>query len=245
MKESGKSRERPARGAEAPALDVVVPVYDEDPSVVAQTIAAIDAALDGRWTYRVVIVDDGSPRPVAPLSSWGPHVTLVRHPKNQGYGRALKTGIEKGAAPWIAIVDADGSYPVGDIRLLVQKMSCCDMAVGARTGPVVMETPARAAVKRLFNRAASLVAGVPVRDLNSGMRVFSRDLCESVWSKLPDGFSFTSTITMWAILGGWRMETIPINYYRRVGESSLNPVRAAISMSLLLARLACARRVRK
>ena len=81
------------------------------------------------------------------------------------------------------------------------------------------------------------MAGCPIADLNSGMRVFTRDLCDSVWGLLQAGFSFTSTITMGAVLGGYRLENHPINYYKRVGKSSIKPLRDTVRFFLIVARL--------
>lgn len=229
-----------------PDIDVVIPVYNESPEVVRGTVAGIEASLAGRGNYRIILVDDGSSPPCdGHCPDWGPSVTVVRHEKNRGYGRALKTGIEKGRAPLIAIIDADGSYPAGDMARLAEKMDASDMVVGTRNGPVVEEFPLRAFLKRGLNLAASVLTGSPITDLNSGMRVFSRELCLLFWDHYPEGFSFTSTITMGAVFGSFRVTNVPINYYRRVGQSSVRLLRDSFLMAIKLIRLTYVFRFRK
>jgi len=229
-----------------PDIDVVIPVYNESPEVVRQTVAGIEGSLAGRGNYRIILVDDGSsPHCVARCPDWRAAVTVVRHEKNRGYGRALKTGIENGRAPLIAIIDADGSYPACDMARLVERMNASDMVVGTRNGPVVEEFAFRAFLKKGLNLAASVLTGTRITDLNSGMRVFSRELCLLFWDHYPEGFSFTSTITMGAVLGGFRVTDVPINYYRRVGQSSVRLIRDSLLMALKLLRLTYVFRFRK
>lgn len=219
-------------------LDVVVPVYNESAGVVHDTVGALLDCLAPWGDFRIIIVDDGSDAPpVTAHECWGPRVTVVRHEKNRGYGRALKTGIEEGSAPLIAIIDADGSYPASDMLRLLSKMPGNDMVVGTRNGRVVEEFPFRAFLKRGLNLAATVLTAERIVDLNSGMRIFKRSLCEKFWPHYPEGFSFTSTITMGAVCGGHRVACVPINYYRRVGQSSVKLVEDSILMAVKLMRL--------
>ncbi|MBI5845468.1 MAG: glycosyltransferase family 2 protein [Deltaproteobacteria bacterium] len=227
-----------------PGLDVIIPVYNESGEVVRQTVDGVKFSLAKRGSFRIIVVDDGSSAPCL-LQCPDPLVTVVRHEKNRGYGRALKTGIENGSAPLIAIIDADGSYPAGDMARLAELMNVSDMVVGTRNGPVVEEFPLRVFLKRGLNLAASILTGSPITDLNSGMRVFSRELCLRFWDHYPEGFSFTSTITMGAVFGGFRVTNVPINYYRRVGQSSVRLLRDSFLMAVKLIRLTYVFRFRK
>ena len=118
-------------------LDVIVPVYNEDDAVVLGTVQRVLAAFRGEpdLALRVIVVDDGSRRPLDPaLFRDTPAVTVLRHDFNRGYGSALKGGIKAGQSPWIGIVDADGTYPVEDLARLYRQMEGQDMATAVRTG---------------------------------------------------------------------------------------------------------------
>ena len=220
------------------SLDIVVPVYNEDIGVVKKIVTSLQTIFPDREQARIIIVDDGSDESylLEEIKEWE-GVLLCKHPVNMGYGQALKTGILSGSAPLIAIVDADGSYPVESLAALVKEMAECDMALGIRTGSVVKIPFLRRAPKQFLNLFASYLSGTHIADLNSGMRVFSRDLCYYFWGLLPKRFSFTSTMTMGAVMGGFRVKEKPIDYYKRVGNSSIQPIRDTIRFMKILIRL--------
>lgn len=220
-------------------LAVVIPVYNESWEVAARTVAAVHAAFAGQGgSPRVVVVDDGS-RAEFQLEklSGRDDCILVRHELNRGYGAALKTGVLATDAPYIAIIDADGTYPVDQLPVLWGMMDYQDMVVGVRTGEVSQIPLLRRMPKWCLNRFASYMARRPIPDLNSGMRIFSRELCYYLWGLFPNGFSFTSTITMGALLGGFRVRNQPINYFKRIGSSSIHPIKDTIRFFNIVARL--------
>lgn len=213
-----------------PPVDVVIPVFNEELSVVQTTVDSVRSSFDPAVNLTIIVVDDGS-EPAYNLEDLRQDagIMLVRHELNRGYGAALKTGILSGSAPMVAITDADGTYPVERLPQLVDEMIDADMVVGIRTGEISEIPLLRRLPKQLFNYLASYISGTRIRDLNSGMRVFSRELCNQYWGVLPSGFSFVSTMTMGATLGGYRIRDLPINYYKRTGKSSIRPFRDTIN----------------
>lgn len=225
-------------GAWMQPLDIVIPVYNEGVDVVRSTVSAVREALADRQAVSIIVVDDGS-APEFSLDALGDDdgIVLVRHETNRGYGSALKSGIRAGSAPWIAIIDADETYPAESLPELVDAMDGADMVVGVRTGSVREIPWLRRVPKQMLNSLASYMAGVRIRDLNSGMRVFTRNLCYQLWGMLPRGFSFTSTMTMGAHLSGQLVRERPIDYYKRVGSSSIRPIRDTIKFAHIIVRM--------
>ena len=133
----------------------------------------------------IILVDDGSDEQYS-LTLEKERIIFVQHEVNRGYGAALKSGILKGSAPWIGITDADGSYPVEKLALFVQYMDGYDMVVGIRSGPI-REIPW---VRRLPKamRIFALFGCVRIKDVNSGLRIFSRDFRYHLWGLFPSGF---------------------------------------------------------
>ena len=218
------------------AVSIIVPVFNEE-GAIASTIAAIDATMraEGR-EYEVLVVDDGSTDGTARVLS-GASARVVRHRANRGYGASLKTGLRATTHPLVAILDADGTYPIGRLPDLLARSADADMVVGARTGASVHVPAMRRPVKWMLTRVANLLSGHRIPDLNSGMRVFRRDLAMRFFGLYPDGFSFTSTITLASHINGYRVEYVPIDYYRRTGASSIRPVRDTLNFLLLIVRM--------
>jgi glycosyltransferase involved in cell wall biosynthesis len=218
-------------------FDIVIPVYNEGIAVVRSTIAALEATFRGNQPT-IIIVDDGSDKSFG-LDSLANdrRITFVQHSTNRGYGAALKTGILSGTGEIIGIIDADGTYPVAEFPTLLQQMENQDMVIGVRTGKVREIPWLRRFPKRMLNILASYMSGSKISDLNSGMRIFRRDLAYYLWNFFPTGFSFTSTITMGAIMGGFRIKEQSINYYKREGQSSIHPIKDTVRFFRLICRL--------
>ena len=217
-------------------VSIIVPVYNEE-GAIAATLTAIDATMrEAGRPFEVLVVDDGSTDATARvLAETG--VAVVRHRANRGYGAALKTGIRATSHPLIAILDADGTYPIARLPELVALADEADMVVGARTGGSVHVPALRRPVKWLLTRVANLLSGHRIPDLNSGMRVFRREVALRFFGLYPDGFSFTSTITLASHINGYRVEYVPIDYYRRTGASSIRPIRDTLNFFLLIVRM--------
>jgi glycosyltransferase involved in cell wall biosynthesis len=204
-------------------ISVVIPVYNEEDGVdkVVDQVHAVMVATGE--PYEVIAVDDGSSDRSGQILAARTDITLVTHPENGGYGRALKSGIAAARGEWIAILDADATYPVGALTSLLAGREPYDMVVGARVGSRNISFPRRVgqSVMRLLVQALTRVR---VPDLNSGLRIFRRQLAEEFWGLLPDGFSFTTTITVAALSAQRRVRYVAIDYHKRVGKSSINPI---------------------
>jgi glycosyltransferase involved in cell wall biosynthesis len=217
-------------------VSVIVPVYNEEASI-GDTLARLHEVLTASARpYEIVVVDDGSTDLTATKLE-GAAAVLVRHAANRGYGAALKSGLRASAHPTLAIVDADGTYPIERLPELLSRLEHADMVVGARTGSVVRVPLLRRPMKWVLTRIANVLSGHRIPDLNSGLRVFRRELAQRFAGLFPDGFSFTSTITLASHINGYRVEYVPIDYYRRTGASSIRPVRDSFGFFLLILRM--------
>ncbi len=96
-----------------------------------------------------------------------------------------------------------------------------DKVVGVRQGPGASFPILRRPGKILVGGLANFLTGRRIPDLNSGMRVMRRGLVEDTFHLLPDGFSFTTTLTLAALTNRRGVAWEPIPYAPRVGPSTL------------------------
>jgi glycosyltransferase involved in cell wall biosynthesis len=208
-----------------PAVTIVIPAYNEERAIVS-SIGAVERALNSsEWKYEIIVVDDGSTDATANLASQL-GVEVVRLGANHGYGAALKAGIARAKFDWVAIIDADGTYPATALPKLLEYAQSNDMVVGARIGACVQDAFARRPAKWLLRKLAGLLAGQAIPDLNSGLRVMRKSLVHQFAGILPSGFSFTTTITLSAICRGYSVAYVPIDYFKRIGRSKIKPFHA-------------------
>lgn len=218
-------------------ISVVIPALNEEESI-GEELRKIKETMDrAGMEYEIIVVDDGSTDNTARIVEEFGYVELIRHDANRGYGEALKTGIRKARNETVVVTDADGTYPVEVIPELCQHMVEYEMVVGARTGPVVRIPFLRRPAKWFLGRVASYLAERRIPDLNSGLRVFKKDVVLHYFPILPPGFSFTMTITLAMITNGHPVKYVPINYHERKGRSKIRPIRDTMSFLLLIIRV--------
>jgi glycosyltransferase involved in cell wall biosynthesis len=220
-------------------VTVVVPAYNEEKGIegVVERLCSLDLGVP---TTILVVNDgstDGTSAKLEALKERFPALRVVEHRHNRGYGAALKTGFGLATTDVVVITDADGTYPVDRIPDLLERIDAgFDMAIGARVGADVhiplIRRPAKAALRHL----ASFLAGSTIPDLNSGLRAFRRDFVLEYRPILPNGFSFTTTITLAAMTNGHPVDYLKINYAHRSGSSKIRPIRDTLGFTALIIR---------
>ena len=169
-----------------PAVSVVVPVRNERDNI-APLLAEIAAALDGRWAFEVVYVDDGSTDgsadELARLRMLHPWLRQVRHAKSCGQSSAVRTGVQAARGDMIATIDGDGQNDPAFIPAMLNVLEQGAPRVGLVAGQRVGRKAS--GFKKLQSRIANGVRGAVLRDgtrdTGCGLKAFRRD----VFLRLP------------------------------------------------------------
>jgi glycosyltransferase involved in cell wall biosynthesis len=219
---------------------VIIPVYNEDQAI-ADTVQRLQAICwqMPRYRFEIICINDGSTDRSAEILADLRGITVLTHSVNRGYGAALRTGLDYCTQDWVFITDADGTYPLEDLTHLLQSAeSGLDMVVGSRAGAGIARSPLRRLARWILREMVHGLTGVMVPDLNSGMRIFRRSLYTEFRHLLPLGFSFTTTLTVASLYAGRKVRYIPVDYQRRIGRSSIKPVKDFFGFVVLIVRLA-------
>ncbi len=204
-------------------MTVIIPVYNEKDAV-KEVISSIKELLDfNKILYEIITVNDGSSDSSREVLSAIDGIKLINHPYNKGYGAALKTGIKNAKYDYICIIDADNTYPVKAIIEMYSFVGEYDMIVGARIGANVDIPFQKKYAKIIITKLANYLVGSKIPDLNSGLRIFKKEIALINLNILPSGFSFTTTITCATMTGDYFVKFYPIDYFKRTGESKIRP----------------------
>jgi len=232
----GKDALKVVKGLQGMSLSVVIPAYNEE-GAVRQTVEEVRAALAPTGIpYEIIVVDDGSEDNTR-QEAMDAGATVDFNQVNSGYGASLKRGVKRTQYEYVAILDADGTYPA---HYLPEMLAMCrdqDMIVGDRGGAMRNVPLIRRPAKWFLNRFASFLAERRLNDLNSGLRVFRKSELVPFLPLLPQNFSFTTTITLCMSHNGKRMVYTPIEYGKRVGKSKIKPI-DFINFLILILRIA-------
>jgi dolichol-phosphate mannosyltransferase len=198
---------------------LVVPTLNEEeglPSVLA------DARKLGVET---LVLDAGSQDRTREIAGeYDVPVVTVSRGKARGWREFLASKDFNG---WnrLAMVDGDGTYDLDALPLMAA--SSADMVVGLRRG-IPGETPRiRAVGARALSLIASITTGARCPDLLSGMRVIRVERLRQVTLR-SNGFELETELTIEFVRRGFRVDWIPVNYRRRMGNSKLNPLREGV-----------------
>jgi glycosyltransferase involved in cell wall biosynthesis len=215
-------------------VSIVIPAYNEENGITAGIREVLEVMQSSGYEFEVLVVDDGSQDKTAELAKAEEGVRVVELPENQGYGAALKAGIRRTRYETIVITDADGTYPARHIPELLVYSDDYDMVVGSRTGANVAAPLVRKPAKWFLRKLASYLAGRPIPDLNSGLRVMKKSLIRRFVHLLPSGFSFTTTITLASLCSGSLVKYVSIDYLERIGKSKIRPSHAFDFLLLII-----------
>ncbi len=200
-------------------ITVVIPAKNEEKTVV-ETISQVRGALEG-VEHEIIVVDDGSQDATAECARTAT-ARVISHPHNLGYGGALKTGIRAANHDTIIITDADGTYPNEQIPLLLKEYEKgFDMVVGARTGQHYRESIVKSPLRMILKLLVEYTTGSKVPDVNSGLRIFSRQKTLPYFNHLCNTFSFTTSLTLAYMMNSLFVSYVPISYHMRTGTTKV------------------------
>lgn len=217
-------------------ITFIIPCYNEPPEVLHDTIEKLITSL-GRASdlnYDIIVVNDGSTKYSYP-EYHDKNVKFISHTRKKGYGASIMTGISYAQYNWIGIMDADGTYPVEYFSELIKFTDAGDMIIGKRSWKdieLIKRPP-----KFILQKLAGFLANRDIQDLNSGMRLFKRNIAEKHARIFPNGFSFTSTLTMICLTHFYDVNYVEIPYSKRIGSSKIRPIKDTFRFFTLVLRL--------
>ena len=218
-------------------ISVVIPMYNEEVAI-ADELDGIRRTMDGLGLpYEVIVVDDGCTDQSVEIVRRFSDVILIQHSCNRGTGAARTTGIKAARGEVVVMIDADGTYPheaIGPMIDEVERGSA--MVIGARKQERGTVRWLRTPTKWFIRQLASYLTATRIPDLNSGMRVFRRDLALTYTGLLPNTHSWVSTITIAFLSDGHPVTWYPIEYFPRKGKSKFHPLRDTYNYLSLVVR---------
>ncbi|TAJ98904.1 MAG: glycosyltransferase family 2 protein [Chloroflexota bacterium] len=208
--------------ARVPALSYFFPAHNEEANLrglVDEALATLPTLAEA---FEVVIVDDGSrdatPQIADELAAADPRVRAAHHPRNLGYGAALRTGFGAARHELIAFTDGDRQFRVADIGRLTARFAegGADVVVGyriKRADPLVRTLYAKA--YRLANR---IFFGLRVTDVDCACKLFRRDALTGINVESGGAF-FSAELLIKLRASGRTVVEVGVPHYPRTAGS--------------------------
>lgn len=170
----------PSAGA-APAVSIVVPVRNEAGNV-APLIAEIAAALDGRWAFEIIYVNDGSTDAtgdkLSELMQTRAYLRQLKHAQSAGQSAAVRSGVRAARGAIVATLDGDGQNNPAFIPDLIATIEKSDGRIGLVAGQRVgrKDTGFKKFQSRVANTVRNGILRDGTRDTGCGLKAFRRDV---------------------------------------------------------------------
>ena len=162
----------------SPDISVVVPVFDEEGAAPALA-REIATAFAGR-NIEIIFVDDasrdGTLAVLSALKAELPQLRVLRHRKNSGQSRAIRTGVMAARAPVIVTLDGDGQNDPADGPALVDALMAGgpDLALVGGERTKRQDSQAKKVASRLGNGVRKRLLGDAANDTGCGLKAFRR-----------------------------------------------------------------------
>jgi len=211
-------------------LSVVIPAHEEA-DVIAPTLREVTATLiEHRIDYEVVVVDDaskdGTAEVVARVAAADERVRCIRNPHPNGFGYAVRAGLEAFSGDAVAVMMADGSDDPEDLVLYYRVLEAgYDCAFGSRFMPgatVSGYPPLKLAINRVVNFGIRGLFRHGYNDTTNAFKAYRREVIEQIAPLLSPHFNLTVEMPLKAVVRGFSYAIVPTSWRdRTAGDSKL------------------------
>src|SRR4051794_17905069 len=203
--------------AKPAGLSVFFPAYNDSGTIASMVIRAVQAASALTPDYEVVVGDDGSgdatPQILDELARTYPHVRVVHHPSNRGYGGALQTGFRSATKELIFYTDGDAQYDPAELADLWNSLTAeADLVNGykiSRSDPLH-----RVVIGRLYHYIVATMFGLSVRDVDCDFRLMRRSIFDRIELHKTSGVICLEMMKKIED-AGFRIVEVPVHHYHR------------------------------
>lgn len=211
-------------------LSIVIPACDEEVSIAPTVLAIAERLQQEAIDYEIICVDDastdGTADAIERLAEDDPRVIYVASPYKNGFGLAVRAGLENFTGDAVAIMMADQSDHPNDLvayfRLLQAGYDC---AFGSRfmPGGAAIDYPtAKLIINRLVNFGIRVLFRHGYDDTTNAFKAYRREVVDSVQPLLSHHFNLTVELPLKAIVRGNSYAVVPISWRNRAdGRSKL------------------------
>lgn len=203
-------------------ISIIIPVYNEE-----KTISKILKDLPKNNDIEIIVIDDHSKDNSVKeieIVKKEQDITLLRHKKNQGYGRAILMGIKNSKGNIIVTMDSDGQHRPEDIYSLVKPIleRNADFTIGSRyLGSYYYNLPLSTRLGEvIIEKLIQIFYGQKIKNNQNGFRAFDRRMLHIFDDIHYQGYAFATELILKAKIYGYIIKECPISVYNREYGSS-------------------------
>jgi glycosyltransferase involved in cell wall biosynthesis len=202
-------------------ISIVLPAFNEEANIRQAVEHASDVAGRLFADHEIIVVDDGSTDGTASIVEQvrdeDPRVRLVQHPRNRGYGEAVRTGFQAAELDLVFLTDADLQFDLNELELFLPWIDHVDVIAGYRRQR--QDPPIRRFTAMVWNWIVRVLFYVPVRDIDCAFKLFRRDVFDRVDLSAVGAMVSTELMVKLGRLGAGVVE-IGVTHHPRVAGTA-------------------------
>lgn len=234
-----------SEGTHHPALTVVIPAYNEERRLGASLGRIVEYLRLREPSWEILVVDDGSrdrtaavvEEAAAAMVSEGlppGSLRLLKQPRNQGKGAALRGGVLGSRGEWILLTDADLSTPIDELETLEARRDDADVILGSRAvegSRITQRQPVyRELMGKTFNVIIRLLGLTSARDTQCGFKLIRGDVARGLFPRfVVDRFAYDVELVWMARRSGYRVVEVGV-VWEDSPQSKVHPIRDSWGM---------------
>lgn len=205
-------------------VSIIIPVFNEETNIASECNIIKQSMDKSNYPYEIIVVNDGSTDNSAGILNSLPFIRLICLKNRKGNGYARRIGTMNALGNIIVWTDCDLSYPNYIIPKMIAEMKDknYEQIVGLRRNETGPYKHLRFIAKWIIKKIASVLTAVDIPDLNSGLRIFKKNVGVKYLHLLPNGFSCMATMTLAFICNGNSIGYFPIIYSLRKGATKFH-----------------------
>ncbi len=201
------------------SLSVFFPCINEEGNVENIVKKAEKVLKKLKLKYEIIIVDDGSTDKTGEiadnLSKQNSLIRVIHHPKNLGYGEALKSGFYNAKFDTIVYTDGDRQFDFSEVTKFLEKIKEADLVIGyriKRRDPFI-----RTVFKQGWKLTLLAFFRLTLKDVDCGFKMVKRKVLEEIpHLESQRGAMINAEIAIKAKKGGFRIAEVGVNHYPRL-----------------------------
>ncbi len=207
-----------------PDISVILPCRDEEEALPFCIKKIKETILKNNLSAEIIVSDSSTDK--SPEIARKEQVILIKH-NLKGYGMAYLQAFPSAKGNYIFMADADCSYDFAEIPYFIRQLEHgCDLVIGNRFlgniqkgampwGNRHIGTPLLSLMLRIF-------FGAKIQDSQSGMRAIKKEALKNL-NLQTTGMEFASEMIIKSLKNNLKIKEVPIDYYKRMGQSKLRP----------------------
>jgi len=198
-------------------LSVLMPMYNEELYAAANILETDKYFKNLKINYEIIVMDDGSKdmtfKKASKMKKKNIHIYRIK--KNQGKGHALKEAFKKSKGDLVMFLDGDLDIHPRQFEVLfeIMKKENADIVIGSKRHPQsILHYPLkRKIVSTVYFFIVKLLFGLPLRDTQTGIKLFKREALEKTFHKLLiKGYAFDLELLVLAHHYGYKIKEAPV-----------------------------------